>query len=199
MGEWEPIVGETPIDVSGLIPKYVRNREQLGLLEAENILAATIKYLAAKPTSRQAPFTLKWVYRLHGEMFGKVWKWAGKRRNTELNLGAAVHRVEPMLQTLLDDMAYWRDNKVMPVVEQGARLHHRAVFIHPFENGNGRWARMLANIWLKQGGEAITAWPDQAIDRTSVIRQEYIGAVKAADRGDYTLLFGLHEKFGGQR
>jgi Fic-DOC domain mobile mystery protein B len=195
MGEWQPIAGETPIDISGLIPKYVRNRDQLSLAEAENILAATIKYLAAKPTRRQAPFTLKWVYQLHSEMFGKVWKWAGKRRNTELNLGAPVHRAEPMLQTLLDDMAYWRDNKVMPLLEQAARLHHRAVFIHPFQNGNGRWARMLANIWLKQNGGPITAWPDQAIDRTSVIRHEYIQAVKAADRGDYTLLFGLHERY----
>jgi hypothetical protein len=73
---------------------------------------------------------------------------------------------------------------------------HRAVLIHPFQNGNGRWARMLANIWLKQSGQKIIAWPDQAIENASVIRQTYIQAVKAADNGDYLPLIALHQNFG---
>jgi len=197
MAKWTPIPGETPIDASGLIPKYVKNREQLSLVEAESILQATIKYLAAKPTGRQAPFTLKWIYRLHHDMFGKVWKWAGKRRQTELNLGVRPHQIDGMLQILLDDLAFWRDKTKMPIIEQAARLHHRSVLIHPFENGNGRWSRMLANIWLKQNGQPITAWPDQAINRSSVIREEYIKAIRTADVGDYKPLFTLHRRYSG--
>ncbi|MBI4208502.1 MAG: Fic family protein [Deltaproteobacteria bacterium] len=34
--------------------------------------------------------------------------------------------------------------------ELSARLHHRLVWIHPFENGNGRWARLIMNIHLKK-------------------------------------------------
>jgi len=196
VGEWQAIPGETPIeDISGLIPRYVQSRSQLIVVEAENILQATIKYLAAKPTRRQAPFTLKWIYKLHGQMFGNVWKWAGKRRNTELNLGVLPHQIDEVLQSLLDDLIYWRDKTEMPMIEQAARLHHRAVSIHPFENGNGRWARMLGDIWLKQHGRPITRWPDQAINGVSAVRDEYLRALKAADRGDCTLLLGLHEKF----
>ena len=40
--------------------------------------------------------------------------------------------------------------------EQAVLLHHRAVQIHPFENGNGRWSRLLANIWLKKHAHPIT-------------------------------------------
>ena len=65
MRGWESIPDETPIDVSGLIPRHVRSRLELNIVEAENMLRATVKYLAGKPTRRQAPFTLVWVYNLH--------------------------------------------------------------------------------------------------------------------------------------
>lgn len=199
MGKFESVPDETPIDASGLIPKHVHSRVELNVLEAENILRATVKYLAAKPTRRQAPFNLVWVYKLHREMFGKVWQWAGRRRQHELNLGVPMHQIDIQLQALLDDAAFWRENARMPVVEQAARLHHRAVQIHPFENGNGRWARMLANIWLRQQGRPIVAWPDVVIGQTSVIRGEYIKAIKAADEGDYGPLIRLHENFWSPR
>ena len=53
-------------------------------------------------------------------------------------------------------------------------LHHRAVQIHPFLNGNGRWARLLANILLKLHKAPLTEWPEEAIGATSVIREEYL-------------------------
>ena len=192
---WDQVPHETPIDISGLIPKYISNRLQLSIAEAENILQPTIKYLSAKPTRRQASFTLAWVYKLHKEMFGKVWNWAGYRRQNELNIGVPHHQIDAHLQALLDDLIYWRDKSKLPFPEQAARLHHRAVQIHPFQNGNGRWARMLANIWLRQQSHPITAWPDQTIGQVSTIRKEYIEAIQAADAGEYVLLIAMHERF----
>lgn len=83
----------------------------------------------------------------------------------------------------------------MPLIEQAARLHHGAVSIHPFENGNGRWARMLANIWLKLHGSPPTVWPQESVGETSIIRDEYLNAVKAADAMDFAPLIALHEKY----
>jgi Fic family protein len=80
-------------------------------------------------------------------------------------------------------------------LDQSVRLHHRSVRIHPFSNGNGRWARMLANIWLKRQGQPITAWPEEAIGSKSVIRDEYIAAIRAADEGDEWGLRELHQRF----
>jgi Fic-DOC domain mobile mystery protein B len=128
-------------------------------------------------------------------MFGNVWRWAGQRRQIELNIGAPHYHIDAQLQTLLDDLHYWHDHSAMPPAEQAAHLHHRAVYVHPFLNGNGRWARLLANIWLRRLGHPITFWPDDTIGQTSSIRTEYIAAIKAADNGDYQPLFALHEKF----
>ena len=200
MADWETIEGETPIDdVSGLIPKGIRSRAELNALEAENIRKAVLRYLAAKPSRRQAPFTLDWTYKLHKQMFGDVWRWAGTKRLTALNLGVPVHRIETDLQNVLDDLAFWRENGAMDLTEQAARLHHRAVHIHPFLNGNGRWSRLLANIYLKHSGAPVTVWPEDTVGNASVIRGEYLTAIRAADGGDYQPLLELHRRYSERR
>jgi len=74
MSGWGLLPGETPIDVSGLKCKGIGTRSELNRAEAENIRKAVVKYLAAKPSSRSAPFNLAWTKRLHKPMFGDVWK-----------------------------------------------------------------------------------------------------------------------------
>jgi fido (protein-threonine AMPylation protein) len=66
---WERLPGETPIDVSGLKRKGISTRAELNQAEAENVRKAVVKYLAAKPSRRSAPFRLSWVKRLHKQMF----------------------------------------------------------------------------------------------------------------------------------
>ena len=198
MADWRSIPGETPIDPSGLRPairKVVHSRAQLNPLEAENIRAAIVKYLAGTPSPRLAPFTPEWVLKLHREMLSKVWLWAGRIRTIELNLGSPAWRVQTDLHDLLEDLRCWEGSD-MPLVEQAATLHYRAVHIHPFENGNGRWARLLANIWLKQHGGAVTVWPEEGITAgTSPIRGQYIAALKAADQCDMSSLIDLHRRY----
>ena len=190
--------GETPIDPSKLKKAYrwIKVRAELNVVKATGMEAAYRKYLSATPTSRTAPFTLKWALRLNGEMFGKVWTWAGKARRVELEgVGSKWFNVEPELQSLLEDLKAWKSSG-MSFIEQAARLHHRAVLIHPFENGNGRWARLLANIWLKRNGQGVIAWPDgDLIGRESSIRQEYIAALKEADAGNFDPLIEMHKKY----
>jgi Fic-DOC domain mobile mystery protein B len=186
--------GETPIDVSGLKRKGINTRAELNEAEAENIRKAVVKYLAAKPSRRSAPFTLPWARRLHKQMFGDVWKWAGEFRQENLNLGCDWHQVPMQLQALLDDLVFWEAQR-HALLEQAAWLHHRAVSIHPFPNGNGRWARMIANIWLKRHGHAITEWPEATIGSKSVVRDDYLAAIRAADLGDEGPLLALHHRF----
>lgn len=196
MKGFEPIEDETPIDdISGLVPKDVTTRRRLNEVEAENIRKVVLRYLAARPSKKQAPFTLDWSLKLHKQMFGDVWKWAGKPRQTELNLGVPSYQVETSLYNLFDDLAFWRDKTEMDLIEQTTRLHHRAVQIHPFLNGNGRWSRMLANIYLQQQGAPLTMWPDETIGETSIMRGDYLAAMKAADQGDYEPLLAMHHRY----
>ena len=195
-GTSNPVGGETPVeDLSGLIPRGISTRAQLAVAEAQNILSAVIKYLAATPSRELAPFDLPWSLRLHGEMFGDVWSWAGQPRQTELNLGSPAWRAGSDLQLLLDDFAAWRTFGTYDPVERAARLHHRAVQIHPFLNGNGRWSRMLANIALKQDAGQVVRWPEQAVGGESVIRGAYLAALRAADDHDYASLVELHRRY----
>ena len=91
---WHTLPGETPIeDISGLKIKGISRRDELNIYEARNVLKAVEKYLLGRrPTVKKAPFDFSWVLRLHREMFGDVWKWAGKVRTNRTNIGVEPGR-----------------------------------------------------------------------------------------------------------
>ncbi|MBY0407269.1 MAG: mobile mystery protein B [Rickettsiales bacterium] len=194
MPVFPPLEGATPIDdASGLKLKIV-TIEALYVAEAENIAKAVLKYLAGKPSRRSAAFTVDWITRLHKEMYGHVWTWAGQVRTSgNPNIGVPAYLIQEELRKMVDDLHYW-EKTGMDLVEQAVRLHHRAVWIHPFPNGNGRWSRMLSDIWLKQHGKHLPIWPAE-MNRESPIRSDYIRAVKEADRGNFEPLLILQRRY----
>jgi len=192
MSEWEPIGGETPIDISGLKAKGITNRRELAEAEASNISEAIYRYLVSPITRRKAPFDVAWSLKLHKAMFGRVWKWAGEIRSGNLNLGVPSHQVSQSLHALFEDLAAW-DVAWPDRVEQAVHLHYRAVVIHPFENGNGRWSRMLSNIWLRVNKHPTVEWPSD-IGITSPIRAEYLSCLKMADAGEIGPLVELNRR-----
>jgi len=180
-------------DISGLkldtSKQYTMN--EIYLYEAKNITKATLKYLSATPDKKLAPFSYEWFMTLHADMFGDVWDWAGKFRQVELSIGIKAYLVSTEIKKLVDDLAFWHENKTFEVVEIASRLHHRAVHIHPFLNGNGRWSRMLANIYLKQNGLEPTKWNENLLSKENPHRDDYINALKRADEGDYSVLIEM--------
>ena len=191
----DPIPGQTPLaDISGLRRRDVRTTAELNAAEAENIRRAVVKYLVARPTARLAPFDLPWMRRLHRDMFGRVWAWAGEIRRHETNIGTPPLRIEQELHSLVGDAATWQRSGTS-LEEQAARLHHRAVVVHPFANGNGRWSRMLANIWLRRHGAPAIEWPEATIGASSVARGRYLQALRSADGGEIAPLLALHREF----
>lgn len=187
--------GETLIPREGLRDATIETREQLNAAEFRNTAKATYKYLAATPSKKLAPFTLDWSLRLHREMFGDVWDWAGKVRTTELSIGIDPAFVTQELGGLFLNVEVW---KVTPktVLDDAVQIHFKAVRIHPFLNGNGRWSRLLANIWLKQQGFEPVQWPeDVIIAGESAVRREYLTAIRQADNGDIQPLVEIHRQF----
>ena len=162
----KPIDDATPLDdISGL--KLPKNKsyslKEIYEKEAINIAKATIKYLSAPPSKKEAPFSYSWMMNLHDEMFSDVWDWAGKFRKVELSIGIKAYLVPMELKKLCDDIVYWNENKTFDIFETATRIHHRAVQIHPFQNGNGRWSRMLANIYLRQHGKMPVKWQEDLL------------------------------------
>ena len=186
----------TPLDdTSGLkLPNdKVYTLREIYEAEANNIALATIKYLSAPPSKKIAPFSYEWLQELHKEMFGNVWDWAGKFRQVELSIGIKAYQVPTALKELANDIAFWDTNKTYDIYEIATRIHHRVVQIHPFKNGNGRWSRMLANIYLRQNGSMPVKWQEDLLSKENPKRDEYIQALKAADNGDYFNLIEMHK------
>lgn len=128
------------------------------------------------------------LFKLHKRMFGDTWKWAGKTRVRNKNIGVPFHQIRVELRKLIDDARYWRDEKAFDVSEIAVRFHHRLVKIHLFPNGNGRHARFVADIIAKQAGAPGFTWGGGNLTDETVIRSDYIAALKMADNGHYTNL-----------
>jgi len=188
------IEGATYVDdISGLKLDTSKQytMQEIYLYEAKNITKATLKYLSTTPSKKLAPFSYDWLLTLHHKMFGDVWDWAGKLRHAELSIGVKAYLVSIEIKKLVDDLAFWEANQTFDTIEIASRIHHRAVQIHPFLNGNGRWSRMLANIYLKQNGLEPTKWKEDLLSKENPDRDRYIQALKQADQGDYSDLIKL--------
>jgi Fic family protein len=58
------------------------------------------------------------------------------------------------------------------------------VWIHPFANGNGRHARLMADVLVQRQGYPPFTWGSADIVRMGDFRRSYIEALRAADKND---------------
>jgi Fic-DOC domain mobile mystery protein B len=185
VGPFEADAAGTPLDPQereGLIPTHVTTREQLNELEAKNILDAIGWAFKRKRNIIDENFLLG----LHRRMFRKVWRWAGKYRATERNLGVLPHKIQVDIRALLDNVGYWTENKTFPPDEIALRFHHGLVLIHPFANGNGRWSRLASDILIVQTGGTRFSWGGGAdLQTPGEDRDRYIAALKKADGHEF--------------
>ena len=103
------IEGATPIDpdmLSGLIP-FLQTQSELNDVEALNIQKATNSYYFKK---HKELLTVKFIYKVHRDMFCDVWTWAGKQRKSNTNLGIEKERILQELGVLLGDIKYWTES-----------------------------------------------------------------------------------------
>lgn len=182
--------GATPIeDISGLKLPHDISRQELFDAEFDACTDATEAYLTGSKKVKE--FTREVFFKIHEVMFGNIWEWGGKKRQTEKQIGVPHYIIEEQLKVLLDDLSHWKTEKMEPI-EIAVRLHHRLVLIHPFENGNGRWARLVANIYLYKNLKKIFRWPEAEMGKQSDFRNRYLEALRKADGLDYGPLLELH-------
>lgn len=171
-----------PGEREGLIPTHVSLKSELNELEQKNIAEAD-RWAFGR---RHYILRDRFLKGLHRRMFNKVWKWAGKYRTTERNLGVKPFLIETELRQAIDDAKYWIEHKSYPPDEIAIRFHHRIVSIHPFPNGNGRWSRLVADLLIKELGGTRFTWGGGADLRASgKARDDYIAALRAADNHDF--------------
>lgn len=156
---YQYIEGQTPLDEDekhDLIPTIL-TREDLDRFEQENILDARAWIMQKSVLTKQDIFAEKFILNFHKRMYGHVWKWAGKYRKSNKNIGVEPYKIHTELHQLLDDAKYWLENQTYDITELAIIFHHRLVKIHLFPNGNGRHARLCADaIIAKYGGKKLT-------------------------------------------
>lgn len=188
------IEGQTPLDEDekrDLIPTLI-TREDLDAFEQENILEARKWIMQKSVLAKQDIFTEKFILNLHKRMYGHVWKWAGTYRKSNKNIGIEYYLVPTELRQLLDDATYWLEYETYSVTDLAVTFHHRLVKIHLFPNGNGRHARLCADVIVaKYGGEKLTWGGNSDLTKPDDIRKAYIAALREADAGNYEPLLAF--------
>src|SRR6185312_1243819 len=173
----------TPLDPAlrgDLIQTWITTRADLNEAEEENIVDGAA-WARRRRGGAETILNEDFAKSLHKQMFGEVWKWAGGYRQNELNIGIAPHLVPAEMPVIFDNARFWVENNTFPPDEIAVRLHHRLTQIHGFPNGNGRHARMMADLLVeKLGGKPFT-WGSGSIHDTGTLRTTYINALKAAD------------------
>jgi Fic-DOC domain mobile mystery protein B len=114
---------------------------------------------------------------LHKRMYGNVWRWAGQYRTSGKNIGVDAYRIPTELRQLLDDCRYWIGHDTYEPDEIAARLHHKLVWIRPYPNGNGRHARLAADLLLTSLGRARFSWGGDSLIGASELRARYVAAL----------------------
>ena len=188
----------TPDALLGLRAKHIATHGEMNEREGENIIAG-LTWLDRRPKSFDL-LTDAAAREIHKRLLGEVWDWAGIYRLTEKIIEVSVWHISTELRTCLDDARYWRDHKSFDPLEATARLHHRLVWIHPFANGNGRWARIMADAYLARIDRNIFLdWSGGGtLNADYAHRAAYIAALKAADQYDFDPLVTLIKSFARQ-
>ncbi len=179
----EYLPGATPLDADELdclIPKHITTQGELNEWEQLNILQGE----AWARRQRKDILNEVFVRQLHKEMFGETWSWAGSFRQSDKNIGVEWQQVGVKLHDLLKDVHYQIEHATYRPDEIATRFHHRLVLIHPFPNGNGRHARMMADLLIQKLGQPRFTWGSKSLTEATETRSRYIAALRAADSGD---------------
>jgi len=175
----------------GIIP-----RSKLIPLEIEGIKKAW-DFVLQKNEKGKLPLTPEFLRQIHKIGFGWIFpKLGGKYRTIEVTVSKHVppkfYLVPQLmiefckdLQTRMKHMPKIDDEKFLAeLISLIAWAHHRFVWIHPFQDYNGRIGRLLNNIILLN----LNLPPIELKVETTSGRSRYIKALQLMDEHDYSKL-----------
>lgn len=160
-----------------------------GLLHAaefEGFLMAEI--LFTERLSSDTRFTVKYIQDIHYTALHRLYSFAGKFRTVNMSKGGFVF---PAARFIPESMSTFEKEFLLPLpktypdkaslARDIARIHGELLFIHPFREGNGRTARVLANLMARKQGY-------NGLDFKHLDFDEYVIAVQQSARRNYSLM-----------
>lgn len=165
----------------------ITKKREMDRLEAEEQLRALKELITVYGKSRR--FTAADICTIHKTWLGTVYEWAGNYRNVNISKGGFLFSAANQVPHLMTEFERGPLRKYTPcgfasideVATAIAVVHVELVLIHPFREGNGRVARMVAVLMALQAGLPLLDFSGiRGIKRT-----EYFLAVQAGMDRDY--------------
>lgn len=143
-------------------------------------------------------FTAQDICDLHRLWLAPVYAWAGGYRSVNMGKAGFQFAHAPLIQGLMGELERGPLTEFTPcrpstdarVAEALAVVHAELILIHPFREGNGRVARLLALLMGLQAG--LPPLDFSPIDGAN--KAAYIGGIHAALGRDYAPLTGMFER-----
>ena len=160
------------------------DEEAIHNAEFEGFLTAEI--LFTENLTPKTKFTIKYICDIHRTALKELHSFAGHFRSVNVSKGGFVFPAgrfipdnmrifeEEILAHLPDHYAHQEE-----LIKDIAKVHGELLFIHPFREGNGRTARILANLMARKQGYT-------GLNFRRVNFDEYIIAVQQVARKDYS-------------
>lgn len=178
----------------GIIP-----RSKLTELEKEGIKKAQ-EYIITLG-EKKANITPELILEVHKVGFAWIFPdWAGRFRTIDVAVGEYkpphYSKIAELIKLLCDDLEErlkhlpsqeTQEQFLAEIISLIAWFQNRFVWIHPFQDYNGRVARLLTNLVLLNLGLPIASIKAE----TGEDRDTYIQAMREADKQDYSKLEGL--------
>jgi len=170
----------------------LKTAKEVNESEFEGFLRAEI-YFTERLTPR-TKFTVKYILRVHKEALKHLYSFAGKLRDVNLSKGgfpfaAAKFLPETMAafeEEILSGLKKTYENKE-ELISDIAIVHGELLFIHPFREGNGRTARLLANLMARKAG-----YGSLRLEKVGKKEfEEYIVAVQSCGKKDYSKMIAF--------
>jgi cell filamentation protein len=183
-------------------------RNLLGIVRVREVNEAeseALQHVQEEASERYGPlhrFNARDIRELHRLWLGPIYSWAGEYRTLDIGKGgfqfAHAGRI-PLLMGELERGVLQRhtpcDVTVGAELAQAlAEVHAELILIHPFRDGNGRLARLLALLMALQAG-----WPP--LDFSPLVgrnKRTYIAAIHAAMGRNYEPLAALFRRIIGR-
>jgi len=153
-------------------------------LEVEGVLD-TQQHLLELETNFAFDNTL--ILNIHRAVFGELYDWAGKWRTIITNIGIEPGKIPFAVMEYADQVDYLKNNinNQDDLIHCLFFAHHRFTQIHPFNNGNGRTARLVTDLIANMNGyQNIQLYVKESGEE----RENYKRALAAADNYDESLL-----------
>ena len=174
---------DLPDDQGEVLPNLpgLTDQRAVELAEAEGFLRAEITLYDELEDG--TVFDLAYLQRMHRLALGHLYAFAGKWREVNLSKGgfnfpsakyldATMQEFERSMLKPLPDLYADREALIRDV----ALVHGELLFIHPFREGNGRTARLLADMMAQKQGYGKLHW-----ERIGRVRfDDYVQAVQQA-------------------